>query len=405
MKNIFVTMALLVSSLGWASEPKLEPNDVSILMPLPKSSSELKYHLHLLTGESKGSEKIFPAGMENQVKDLFSTAPGTPSDLYKKMLVTAFRYDPCFPTLKLPVSACKGQVRLTAQFYGFNGSTAVFDEVALHLFYQLTPKENVELAHELARLKKLSPVSTSGRPLFIHPALEAQGMQGAWGVELKKVITKYARINNLFRVTGMAFVFDSWPFFAQKVTQQGRVMEDEPLKHLKKTNLGNLIQSWDIFGKLPGDLGNLTPESKVETGTQFFSVLANYISDSKPIQNEKIQKAIDSVERLQNPKIHHADSVDCVSCHVAGFAKFNAITQGVKWTSAASYSSPAGINVQNKTHRQLRSSPANLIQFGYFLRNFANHGLPNGQPLPSVSDRVIFESIEVADFTSKHFLK
>ena len=365
------------------TRPALEPNDVSILFSLPRGSAEVASFLYLMPSNS-----IFPAGLENELPSLFSTAPGTPSQLYQAMQIVAFRFVPCAATS----TTCKPQVRLAAQYVvPGTGNDYAMDEVALHLFYDLDAGEPEELARALLTLKQASPAPTAGEPLFVHPALANGGMTGAWGEQLRTVVQRFARKEKLVRVTSMGFVFDSWPFRDTKVAD-GHVVEETPLQHLETPDV---VQSWDIFGD--GDrIGNLSPASSVESGPAWLAVQSRYTSAPAA----ELRAAVDSVERTLNPERHTPESVDCASCHIARFTKVRAVAAGVDFTSSNSYVPPSWANTERVTDPAIDRAAANIVQFGYFLRLSQNEGLPEGKPLPSVSERVIHDSIEAAKLAS-----
>lgn len=371
------------------TRPALEPNDVSILFSLPHEPAEMASYLYLLP-----SQTIFPAGLEDELPSLFSTAPGTPSDLYQMMQVTAFRFVPCAPA----DTTCRPQVRLAAQFVAplAGGAGYAMDEVALHLFYDLDAGEPELLARELRDLKAASPVPTTGQPLFVHPALAAGGMTGPWGASLRALVERFARKEKLVRVTSMGFVFDSWPFRDTKV-ENGHVVEQTPLRHLAEPGT---VQSWDIFGD--GDRsGNLSPVSTVETGPAFLAVRSNYLDGNTPKDTPEVRAAIDSLERTLHPTRHNPESVDCGSCHIARFTKQRALDAGLTFTSDDSYQPPSWANITRAQDPRIEGAAANIVQFGYFLRQSQNEGLPEGTPLPSVSERVIHDSIEAAKLASQ----
>ena len=79
-------------------------------------------------------------------------------------------------------------------------------------------------------------------------------MESDWGKELKAMILKYARLDNLTRVTGTGFIFDTWPFFSYKISN-GKIDSKEDLKHLSMTSDN---QAWNIFAS---PLGGVYPSS------------------------------------------------------------------------------------------------------------------------------------------------
>jgi hypothetical protein len=377
-----------------AGQPKLEPNDVSILLTLPRTPDERSSYLYLLPSSS-----IFPAGLESELPSLFSTAPGTPEELYQSMQVTAFRFVPCSAaTAPDPVHPCKPQVRLGVQFVSpAAAGDYMMDEVALHLFYDLAPEEPALIARELLELKNASPVKTAGKALFVHPALADGGMLGPWGERFRAMVRRFAKKEKLVRVTSVGFVFDSWPFRDSKI-DNGHVVEQSALPHLAEPGTS---QVWDIFGDADR-VGNITPASTAESGPDFFTLRSRYLdAGGAPKDTPEVREAADSLERTLNPLKHTADSVDCVSCHVSRFVKERAKTSGVSFASPDTYQPPAWANVDRLQDSRIERAAANVVQFGYFLRQSSNEGLPEGKPLPSVSERIIHDSIEAAKLASK----
>ena len=389
--KIFLSVLLtaLTFQNAWSATTALSPNDVSILMPLPLTPQQAESHLYM----GKLLDLWPKEHNRTVIKKLFSTPPGSADGLMAAMLVTAFRFDPCFPKLNFDNPAsCQAQIRLSAQYFypADSGvlSEASRDEVSMHAFYNLSAQEAKEVVEALRKLKSESPVPTEGKPLFIHPALQQGGMGSVWGQKLKTMILKYAVKRNLVRVTGTGFVFDSWPFFAYQFQNGDLVAED--LQHLSAEDT---VQSWTVMVEEP-KLGMLTPQSNIEPGPLFFA--------SAPALNQPgIQDQIDSLARVENPASHTPHSVDCVSCHISHMTKSAAIQKGLVWNSPFSYQAPLGANTTNLTDTRIQAASGNVVQFGYFLRNSNNGGLPGHDPLPSISDRVINESIEVARFLNR----
>ncbi|APR86325.1 Hypothetical protein A7982_11674 [Minicystis rosea] len=210
------------------------------------------------------------------------------------------------------------------------------------------------------------------------------------------MVRRFAKKEKLVRVTSVGFVFDTWPFRDTKI-DGGHVVEQSMLQHLAEPSTSQL---WDIFGDADR-VGNITPASTVESGPDFFTLRSRYLDGDVPRDTPEVHAATDSLERTLNPSKHTAESVDCVSCHVARFVKERAKTSGVSFASADAYQPPAWANVERLQDQRIERAAANVVQFGYFLRQSSNEGLPEGKPLPSVSERVIHDSIEAARLASK----
>ncbi len=391
------------------TNPALEPNDVSVLLTLARSPQD-RYNYLYLTNSDGSPSPIFPPALVDELPSLFSTPPGSKRDIYKAMQITALRFVPCADAAAGPGAspvpgtgtgtdvACKPAIRLTAQFVTPIAQDAWgFDEVAMHLFYALDTEQTKAVAGDLLELKKASPRPTSGA-LWVHPGLETDGMAGAWGRRLRTFVTTHARAERLARVTSTAFVFDAWPFRAAKIAG-GHMVEQESLPHVAEAAT---VQRYDIFGD-ETRIGNIRPASTAEAGATFFLDQKNYLGPSgEVLDTPALRAAIDSVEKTLNPVRHGAESVDCVSCHAARISKENARARGVVFASPESYVPPPWASVERRQDPRIEGAIANVVQFGYLLRKSANGGLPEGSgPIPSVSERVIYESIEAAKLAAR----
>lgn len=365
-------------------------NDVSILFPLPERVEDRQYFIYLLPLEGETAH-VFPPGLEEEIPGLFSTAPGTTQSVYQSMMVTAFRFVPC----RADAEDCVPQIRLGAQMITRGASDIFFDEVALHLFYDLSAAEARALAEELAALKESAPVSTEGQPLFVHPSLAGEGFRSTWAAQLRNTILEYATPARLSKITGMGFVFDTWPFFSLRIAD-GHVAERNEMPFVNEANAE--LQSWDIFAD-DNVFGHIAPDSTVEDGPRFFvQHPARYISEGVPVDAPALQAAVDSVERVLNPRMQSAETMDCVSCHVARIGKARALASGVSFASSNSYRAPAWANRTNMTVDEVQNHHASIVQLGYFLR--VEYYPVDGIPVPSVSERAILETIDAATTAS-----
>ena len=116
---------------GTAPEPKLQMNDISVLLPLPTSPGEL-------------AAMVSPTAAANGGVLLPQTI--VPVDAtgidYARLRVVAFRFDPCFgPTdPAADPSLCQNQLRIVFQPLALDATTqqAFADDIAVHAFYSLT---------------------------------------------------------------------------------------------------------------------------------------------------------------------------------------------------------------------------------------------------------------------------
>src|SRR5690606_20350382 len=139
----------------------LGSNDVSILFPLPAPDRIDG----LLSATDEGAHgQILPWSTFTLAPDLIAKADA--ADTYAALRVVSARVDPCFPSLVgAPSASCRFQVRLVLQpLFEQAGELAAAD-AALHLFYDSSASELVELLADLLTLRANQPAESLLAPL------------------------------------------------------------------------------------------------------------------------------------------------------------------------------------------------------------------------------------------------
>lgn len=345
-----------------AAAPALGLNDVSVLLPLPKTIDAPGY----LGAADAGARGVL---LPQAVFDAVPTFPVTPSQglIYDRMRVLAVRFDGCGGG----VDQCEPEIRLVMQ--PVNNSKA--RDSALHLFYRLTSQEMSAVVTELRALRALAPEVTTEGPLDVHPALVAQGVEGPYGVALRELLLAYAGEDNLVRAT----------FFLRA----------------PPTN-----EVW-FFGGFDRDGATLTPIDVVGVGTDPQRVIltktdTTYAYDLTPLgttpedgsaltssaaadaaSEADRAAAFGSFLRIQNPSTYVPDQLPCAGCHLASYVtadatrRFNLDPGSFEDT----FTSTRDLSMRGGS----ASNPSSLRAFGWF-----------GDE-PMIAQRTINDSAKIAD--------
>lgn len=367
---------------GSGQDARFDLNDVSILFPLPASAAERGAFLWLVprTGEQG---PFFPASLIDQLPALNGDVPDTLG--YPSAMVTAFRFDPCFP--RLGGASCQAQIRLVAQPVIVTATgVSMLDDAAVHLFYRLDDAASREVARALVALRAMSSAPTSG-PLRVHPGLGGPG-SSPFAAALRALVVARCREDNLIRITTNSFAFDVWSF--AKFEYATGALERQALQH---TTTPATSQAWirqAFTDSLDDPSGTIDP--RPTRGFEYLLSIANF-GNGAPADPAAARQAADAVLRIENPRESSTDDVDCVSCHLATQARLFASRNGVSFEPAA-WQPPAGHDTSLVLAPELQGNLGATIAFGWH----TNH---QGRHTPSISQRVINESAEIAEYLTR----
>jgi hypothetical protein len=291
-------------------------NDLTTVLPLPKSQSELDDAMIKASAAGVGGA-LLP-------KDLYDTTIGDGKPVgvggdvgltYADLRVVAVRLDPCFANIG-PITDstnCDNQLRLVFQSVTFQGGSSSAVDGAVHAFYSLSRPELTQIIKDIGTLRAASKKTTDLGPLAPHPLLASQGLDGAYGQGLTKIVLAHAGAKNLIRFT--AFISKnlqtSWDFFGFDVaggTTKPMVIPTLP----KQTTRVNFFAG---FGAPIA--GGFSPAT---TSKDDVSVLVNVDTATKASADAR-QAAYDAALRIENPGFHSPNTIDCASCHVAQEAR------------------------------------------------------------------------------------
>ena len=376
------------SNIQSAENSKFALNDASILFPPPDKMADLNFYLGL---ESKESSLISRKNYEFIRKSSSHREMPISDELSKRVLdysqwkVVAFRFDPCHKT-KID-SPCQGQIRLVAQPMIEplkNEKRRVPNQIfaadfGMHLIYSINPSQVNEVIGSLRELKRRYNPNSRMQPLGVHPAFLSPS-RDEFAQQIKKLIVTYSKEEDLsfaaFLGSAVAVTGDlpfRWLFSAYRVEKDQVI----PFK------IPNTEETVMRFFLAEGDGENgILPLPSIKGDSLAPALDSVRIFEDVPYAKDAINKAI----RIENPNLHSAESVDCVSCHIATTVRVPLESQlfGEKGLDSKDrYMN----SKQNLTRDPLYRTGA------LFVHNF---GFINNEPI--VSQRTINEAAKASDF-------
>lgn len=353
-----------------AALPALGANDVSVLVPLPKTAAAPD----MLAPTSAGTRGVLlPQAVYDKIPK-FGVQPVDALD-YARMRVVAIRFDGCFPGK----NGCDAQIRLVMQ--PIDDTRSALDS-AIHLFYRLTEPELAEVVTELRKLRELAPEQTDG-PLDVSPPLRAQGLDGPYGAALKELVLKYAGEQVLVRMTFFlrapplneewflgGFDRDAASGAMQQLEIVGVGKGNQRVNRAMATE--GYSYSFTPAGKTPEDVTALLDSAKAKTAAP-----------------EDVKKAFEAFLRIENPTKYGPDQLPCAGCHVSTVAtEFAKTSLGLDPAAAAdAFTSARDLTLRG----QAAATPSSLRGFGWFEKK------------AMIGRRVANETAAVVDDLEKRF--
>ncbi len=156
-------------------------SDVSVLFPLPESleSSEL------FTPKSSGRYgELLPLGIVERIPALNPAEKNAIT--YKNLKAVALRIDPDRSQIRIVFQPLQNGV----EPWEMKG-TSVLD-MAVHVFYALTPTEFQVFLQDYLKLKSTFGIAGSLTALNVHPVLQKENMRGPYSQAFKKLFLQGA---------------------------------------------------------------------------------------------------------------------------------------------------------------------------------------------------------------------
>lgn len=365
--------AMLPAWAGWSM------NDATVIYPLPQTETGMDQML--APQETGKGGPLLPHKYWQRLPAL--NQGESTARTYRSLRVVAVRFDPCFKA----EGACHAQVRFVWQPIGpaVYGSSSLggleAKDAAVHSFHTLTPTAFRQMMAEYDLLSRRVADLRDDQPLQVHPSLRQQGLDGRFAQDLKRLLLKYCGESNLWRITAMGTLVgaDKWEFLGFNIVdgQPVDIVIPRTGKATRQSYFVSLLSERDYTN------GKLSPAPMGEDN------LNRMLRDSRTLvinDAATLRSLGESVVRIENPDIHSAESMDCVSCHtsqVAGtllFDKQPRLAQDPQIISQAYRNAP-----------QLRDLPTNptrprvLRALGYF------------EKFPVLSRRAVNETAEVVE--------
>lgn len=353
-----LALSALLIPFQLSAKQRWELHDVSVLFPLPASTEN---NLLIRTAE------LLP----KQWTDLFPrlSVRYEPATVMKNLTIVSLRIDAFTHQIKLvwqPVMNDPPQ-----------GITTL--DTALHSFYQLTPDEFDSFTTALFQYFKQNTQNPySQKPLNLHPVF-AQAEKEKHLLYIQHLMDSFLNSKNLFKVTAMVLrgADDMWAFMGFELKGPTPVPIHIPMTNNSQVQtFVNQAVPFNYFEQfMLSPLTSPTPDPFFES-LLGFSIKANR---SEQLTEEELQETIHTLRKIENPALVDADSMDCVSCHVAQpIVDYLRLTLKQNFVDdlEAKYAN-SDFNLNN-VHKDINTR--RIRGFGYFDNE------------PAISDRVINDS-------------
>lgn len=370
--RFFVLLSLLFFAFG-ANAQTWDLNEVSVLMPLPRSGEENRMLLPirearggvLLPYEAYASLPTLVVGVSQEA-------------IYRTLRVVAVRLDPCFQEGPSPVG-CERQVRLIWQPLSSGQGLLEMQgiqthDAAAHTFHRLSEADWQKLLQDMEALRRRFPLGP-GLPLQVHPILRSQGYHGEYWAAWSKAILAVVGPENLRRITAMTVnpLGTVWVFAGFEISQG-------QMQRLRIPRINHGAQGF--FANLEDTSELRTQMNPKVPGQELYDRL---IVDSRLAKQEmnpsQLVEAVRIAVESENPLRHNPGTMDCATCHASRAVTHWARKNFPQWDWGRMFRQEQFVgpgNALNTSVNPLRSDV--LRAFGYF-------GLD-----PIISGRTINES-------------
>ncbi len=371
-------------------ETTLDPQDVSILFPLPHGKSDRL----LLAADSKGKHgELIPQTTFKHIPLLTYDIPE--NELFGSLRVVGARLDPCF-TSHVEKGSCQYQIRLVLQPIipsrapDSKGRWNTKD-AALHAFYDLNAREWESLLSDIKELKAQYQVKSNPSILGVHTELLARGLDSDYANRLKAIILSKTGKKRLSRLTFFVVRMNGhfWKFGGFKVSVNELAEPKKIQFKISKLPIANIARQeedpneGDVFVQSVARPGGLSAHVIPISGGG--DTAAYFMRDLEGSPEKEVRVQLEKLHRIENPRINTPDTVDCFSCHAAQSARV-AVNKhlGVsRLTTGSEYIQNIRVPAEIE---EAGSMSINFRAFGYF------------GPRPTIGQRVINETHHVLSF-------
>jgi len=358
-------------------------------------------------------------------------------DPYTKLVITAFRFDPCGPVYPNDGDMKKcvlPNIRLIAQVYDKGKATTA----ALHMVFALGVKLDQErtgiqlgvgfdpdvrrrVISELLQMKARNAANgivTGGAPVGIHPAFSATWRDSArtreFEAEFEQFVRRFA-VESAYFTTAVMFTQNPSVVPREESDGEERWVWEKANVVRRNPQTGQLLAVPTlVFGGIPGFDPNrtqqsLTANSESRHGTQISpastiqnggvpnSAILSILKPASEFDWGRLQEAVDVADTMDNPDRVFVQTDDCVSCHVASTARSYALRDGrLSWVKRSNAfkvdARSAGLNGSLSPEDAIWQSSE-----GYRVMSLAFF-----KGRPSISQRVVNETLQAARLLNRN---
>ncbi len=330
--------------------------DVSILLPLPKSLSDLN---NLLSPNSIGlGGLLIPKPMAAQLPSLVLNKLNT-KVFADELKVIGIRMDPCFQE-GFTTTMCRRQIRLVWQPVILKKSKYTTTDAAVHTFYDLSEQQWADFLSKYSELISNTRAVKSNLSLRPHPLISIQGMNGEYWKSMRALILQFAGATTLTKITLMSLEAseDNWIFTGFNV--KGSELKSMSIPKLGSSSTQSVMMAVRDSNEF---LGTVFPNALSTQGLWFFDNSKE--AKEKFTEAELFSFALDTLE-IENPLKHNSGTTDCASCHTSETVVSWHLRNFPKWDWSQILSNEGFAGEKNASERIKNPVKTNQLRaFGY----------------------------------------
>lgn len=370
---------LVLAGTAAAANP-VGMNDVSMLLPIPKSAEDLK--ANYLNGATMLTSGALVSSATLKLFDWKTTSADI--DLRKRenierLVVLGIRLDPCFKDLF--TDACRPQIRLIAQEAVFGGDQTGTADVGVHLFFDTTGANVRSLISFAADYRTKALGAGSAKAILqAQPIITQEGMIGKFWTAFRP---------QLLNVLGQAKLTRS-AFFTVLPTTRDWMFRSFDIQDGVATPLaiaGVKEKFQPVDNQSTSTVDFLTSSADLPRATPATDQTFDYLRDSAEFRrsgDSRVKPFQVTLERLENPTVHLPGTIDCLSCHSTPAIKSSLRKAGI-----------ATVANDSTFVTKTAGSLFNLYETRYEARDLRLFGYRDRSPI--VGQRVINESAAIVD--------
>jgi hypothetical protein len=318
---LFITLAagcVSSSKQGPPDPVDLQMNDLSVMLPLPKTQVELDAMM-LPTSPAVGGT-LLPKAMFDQAQIGLD---------FDSLHAVAFRFDPCFGQLGAITDsgACQNQLRIVWQplFVSMVDGTTTTTSAAdsgVHAFYSITRDQLIAAVDEMVAARQADGIDYDLGPLAPHPTITSEGLNGPLAQKLFQIVEKYAGGSELVRVTtfqieafdltgvGNAPIVGAGEFWGfQSFDVKNGAIQPRNIPTLPTGSANNMSLSAGVNPLEANGSPATTSVDSIATLESMTKATAATTADR--------ELELGAALRIENPHTNSPDTIDCASCHLA----------------------------------------------------------------------------------------